>query len=173
MPEEKRPNKQEYYLGIAEAVGKRSTCLRRKIGAIIVVKDAIITTGYNGSARGVVNCLEIGCAKDAKNIPRYGSYDVCPAVHAEENCIVNAARNGVSVYQGTLYIIGKMPNGTATPSHPCDRCRRILMNAGVEKVVTKTEDGKIIEYKVEDWVKEDTEKQKKIIQDSLDAKEKN
>ncbi len=171
--ENKRPTKQEYYLGIAEAVGNRSTCQRRKFGAIIVVKDSIVTTGYNGPARGVVNCAEIGCAKNLTNAPSYGAYDVCPAVHAEENALINAARNGNSVYNGTLYIIGKKPTGEPVPSHPCDRCKRTLINAGIEKVYTKSEQGEILEYKVEDWIKYDTERQKKIVQDALKEQEKN
>ncbi len=163
-----RPNKTEYYLAIAEAVGRRSTCLRRKFGAIVVVNDTIVTTGYNGPARGVINCEEVGCAKDLKNVPSYCGYDVCPAVHAEENAITNAARTGSSVYGGILYIIGKRPNGDSTESHPCDRCKRILINAGIEKVITKTKEGKIIEYNVKDWVQYDTEQYLKTMNQKPD-----
>ena len=145
-----RISKDEYYLKIAEAVGIRSPCLRRKFGAIIVVNDVIVSTGYNGPARGSVNCEEVGCLKDMMNAPHYAAYDLCPAVHAEENCIINAARHGTSVYGGTLYIVGKTPDGKITASHPCDRCKRVLINAGVKEVVT-IENGKIIHINVDDW----------------------
>ena len=82
-----RPSKDEYYLEIAKVVAKRSPCLRRHYGAIIIKDDAIVSTGYNGPARGSVNCFEIGCVKDLLNLPHYAGYDYCPAVHAEENCV--------------------------------------------------------------------------------------
>ncbi len=147
-----RPSKDEYYLGIAKAVSLRSPCMRRMFGAIIVVNDTIVSTGYNGPARGSVNCHEIGCIKDIKSLPSYSAYDLCPAVHAEENAVVNAARNGAKVFGGILYIYGARPNGTPTPSHPCDRCKRILINAGIKKVITKDENGKILTYNVSDWI---------------------
>ncbi len=155
---EGRPDKDVYYLKIAEAVGARSPCLRRKFGAIIVVNDAIVSTGYNGPARGSVNCRETGCLKDMANAPMYSSYDLCPAVHAEENTVINAARNGVSVYGGVLYIVGKYPDGRLAPSHPCDRCKRVLINAGVKKVITIDEEGNIVEFNVSDWVDYDRAK---------------
>ena len=150
-----RPTKVEYYLNIAKAVGARSPCLRRKFGAIIVVNDAIVSTGFNGPARGVNNC-ELGCLKDKMKAPHYSGYEWCPAVHAEENAIVNAARNGARVMGGTLYIVGVKPDGTLTESIPCRRCRRIIINAGIEKVVTVNEKGEIIVYDPKEWVKEDT-----------------
>lgn len=159
-----RPSKDKYYLNIAKAVGQRSTCLRRKFGAVIVVDDAIVSTGYNGTARGVVNCNEVGCAKDLANAPQYGAYEYCPAVHAEENAVINAARNGVKVMGGTLYVVAKTPDGRSVPSHPCDRCKRVIINAGIKKVVTEDDKGNIIVYNVEDWVKEDTEKYIELIE---------
>ena len=82
-----RPSKDEYYLEIAKVVAKRSPCLRRHYGAIIIKDDAIVSTGYNGPARGSINCFEVGCIKDLLNLPHYAGYDYCPAVHAEENCV--------------------------------------------------------------------------------------
>ncbi len=155
--EEKRLTKDEYYLSIAEAVSKRSTCLRRRFGAIVVVNDAIVATGYNGPARGSINCHEVGCLKDLVNAPHYGRYDLCPAVHAEENAIINAARHGISVLGGTLYIVGKTPSGEITESIPCDRCKRVLINAGIKRVITKDEKGNIIIYEVEKWKRYDRE----------------
>ena len=151
-----RPSKTMYYLGIAKAVAARSPCLRRKFGAIIVVDDAIVSTGYNGPARGVNNC-ELGCLKDVKKAPHYSGYEWCPAVHAEENAVINAARNGAMVKGGIMYVVGVKPSGELTESVPCRRCKRVLINAGIVKVVTMNERGEVIEYDVKDWVREDSE----------------
>lgn len=153
-----RLEKNDYYLDIAKAVSKRSTCLRRKFGAVIVVNDSIVSTGYNGPARGVVNCEEVGCAKDILNLPSYSHYDVCPAVHAEENAVINAARNGSKILGGNLFIYGETPKGEPVPSHPCDRCKRVLINSGIENIITKDEKGKIITYSTFEWKKEDTKR---------------
>lgn len=152
-----RPSKEEYYLEIAKAVSKRSPCIRRRYGAIIVKDDTIVSTGYNGSARKVINCYEIGCIKDALNLPHGSSYELCPAVHAEENVVVNAARNGANILGGVLYIYGEdAKNNEIVEAIPCSRCKRILINAGIKEVVMKTKDEiKII--KVEEWIKEDSE----------------
>jgi len=153
-----RPSKDEYYLGIAEAVSKRSTCLRRRFGAIIVKDDAIVSTGYNGPARGVINCHVVGCLKDEVNMPEYKGYDYCTAVHAEENCIINAARHGVSVLGGVLYIQGDYPEtGKLTEANPCDRCKRALINAGIRTVVIRTADGGIRRVETDDWKREDSD----------------
>ncbi len=150
-----RPDKTRYYLDIAIAVSERSPCVRRKFGAIIVVNDAIVSTGYNGPARGVSDC-ELGCLKDRVKAPHYAGYDWCPAVHAEENAVVNAARNGSKVLGGVLYIVGRTPDGKLTESVPCKRCRRIIINAGISRVVTVNEQGKIIEYDPKEWIEEDS-----------------
>lgn len=152
----RRPSKDRYYLNIAKTVGQRSTCLRRKFGAVIVVDDTIVSTGYNGPARGVANCEDVGCAKNLANIPSYKGYDVCPAVHAEENAVINAARSGTKVLGGILYIVGQSPDGKPVPSHPCDRCKRVLINAGIKKVITEDENGNIVVYNVNDWIEYDT-----------------
>ncbi len=158
LNEKERPSKDEYYLGIAKAVCQRSPCIRRQYGAIVVKDDVIISTGYNGPPRGVVNCSEVGCLKEEKNLPHYGKYDFCTAVHAEENSVINAARHGASVMGGTLYLYGQeYESEKIFEGKPCDRCKRTLINAGIEKVVTKDEDGNIIEKEVKDWVSEDTE----------------
>jgi len=153
-----RLSKDEYYLGIACAVAARSTCLRRKFGAIVVKNDAIVATGYNGPARGVVNCAEVGCLKDETNMPEYKGYDYCTAVHAEENAIINAARHGTSVLGSTLYIYGTYAKtGELTEAQPCDRCKRALINAGVAIVVIKLADGGVRKIDTNDWVYEDSE----------------
>ena len=153
---EKRPPKDEYYLEIAKAVAQRSPCIRRKYGAVIVKNDAIVSTGYNGPARKVINCFEVGCIKDLQNLPHGMAYEDCPAVHAEENAVVNAARNGSNILGGTLYIAGVDKEGKLVEATPCLRCRRILINAGIEKVVIKKENGGIKYINVQDWIGEDT-----------------
>lgn len=149
-----RPKKDRYYLDIARSVSARSPCTRRKFGAIIVVEDSIASTGYNGPARGVDNC-SLGCLKDKKDAKQYAGYDWCPAVHAEENAVINAARNGVSVMGGTLYILGVRPGGETTVSEPCKRCSRVLVNAGIARVVTMDKSGEVVEYTPRDWVNRD------------------
>jgi len=153
-----RPSKDEYYLEIAKQISLRSSCLRRKYGAIIVKNDTIVSTGYNGPARKVINCFEVGCLKEKLNLPHGQSYEDCPAVHAEENAIVNAARNGVSVIGGILYIAGVDSKNNLIKALPCARCKRILINAGIKKVISLTENGEIEEIDVSEWVREDTEK---------------
>ncbi|RLF53881.1 MAG: cytidine deaminase [Thermoplasmata archaeon] len=154
----KRPEKDIYYLNIARAVAQRSPCIRRKFGAIIVKNDSIVSTGYNGPARGSINCDEVGCLKDILNLPHYSGYDFCPAVHAEENALLNAARHGSSVLGGILYLYGESPDGEVVEEgKPCDRCKRALINAGIDEVVTIRPDGKIVRYKVSDWAREDAE----------------
>jgi dCMP deaminase len=151
-----RLSKEEYYLGIAKAVALRSPCLRRKYGAIIVKNDAIVSTGYNGPARGSTNCEEVGCIKEILNLPHYSGYDYCPAVHAEENAVINAARTGNSVIDGTLYLYGiDIKTNKPVAGMPCPRCKRVLINAGIKEIVTIDESGNITKYDVKSWVEED------------------
>lgn len=162
-----RPSKDEYYLGISHAVCLRSPCIRRQFGAIIVVNDVVVSSGYNGPARGVVNCSEVGCLKDELGIPAYSGYEFCPGVHAEENAVVNAARHGASVLGGTLYLSGRTyTDGSLAEARPCDRCKRILINSGIKKVVSRKRDGSIARVDVANWVKEETEKYLKEINEA-------
>lgn len=133
-----RPNKTEYYLGIAEAVSKRSTCLRRKYGAIIVKDDEIISTGYNGSPRGEENCCVMGkCWREENHIPHGQMYEKCVAVHAEQNAIISAARR--DMIGATLYLYGSA-NGVSINAEPCEICRRFIRNAGIKNVIAGTAD---------------------------------
>ena len=130
-----RISKDEYYLGIAEAVLKRSTCLRRKYGAVIVKNDEIVSTGYNGSPRGETNCCDIGyCDREAKGVAKGERYELCVAIHAEDNAITSAGRD--KTLNSTLYIVGKntVDNSYANPC-PCMMCRRKIVNAGINRVV--------------------------------------
>lgn len=129
-----RLSKEEYYLGIAEAVLERSTCLRRKYGAVLVKNDEIVSTGYNGSARGEDNCCDTGeCAREALNIPKGERYELCVAIHAEDNAITSAGRH--RALGATLYIVGKEANGEYANPNPCIMCRRKIINAGIVRVV--------------------------------------
>jgi dCMP deaminase len=139
MSKVNRIDKDKYYLEIAKTVAKRSTCLHRQYGAVIVNNDEIIATGYNGSPRGEANCCDTGiCYKDSHDKPidpkasthgkQYGS---CVAVHAEQNAIISAARKDM---QGaTLYLASL--DDTIAPA-PCNYCDRMIKNAGITKVVT-------------------------------------
>ncbi len=133
-----RISKAEYYLGIAEAVAKRSTCLRRQYGAIIVKNDEIIATGYNGSPRGSDNCCDVGyCWREENNIPHGEQYEACLAVHAEQNAIISASRR--DAIGATLYLVG-FENGKRIPAEqvkPCKTCEKMIVNSGITKVVTE------------------------------------
>ena len=147
-----------------DAVSKRSPCIRRKYGAIIVKDDTIVSTGYNGPARKVINCFEVGCIKEILNLPHGSHYDLCPGVHAEENAIVNAARTGANVLGGTLYIFGEdVKTKEVCEAMPCARCKRVLINAGIKEVVIRTKNG-ITKVNVEEWIKEDSENYKRLIE---------
>ena len=122
----KRIDKNNYYLDIAESALERSTCLRRKWGAVIVKDDEIISTGYNGAPRGRKNCNDIGtCIREELNVPRGERYELCRSVHAEQNAIISAAVRGVSIKGGTLYL----------NTYPCSICTRMLINAEIKRIV--------------------------------------
>ena len=129
-----RISKDEYYLSIADDVLKRSTCLRRNYGVVIVKNDEIIATGYNGAARGEPNCCDTGtCARQALGVHSGERYELCVAIHAEDNAITSAGR---SRCQGaTLYIVGREADGAYASPQPCMMCRRKIINAGITKVI--------------------------------------
>lgn len=130
-----RISKDEYYLNIADAVLKRSTCLRRNYGAVLVKNDEIVATGYNGSPRGESNCCDNGyCEREALGVTPGERYELCCAIHAEDNAITSAGRD--KALGATLYIVGRnnKDNSYASPC-PCKMCRRKIVNAGVKRVV--------------------------------------
>ena len=151
-----RVSKENYYLDIAETVIGRSTCLRRRYGAIIVKNDEIISTGYNGAPRGRRNCVDLGyCAREAMRVPRGERYELCRSVHAEANAIISASRR--DMVGGTLYLVGRdartgalLPDATS-----CSMCRRLVINAGLEKVVIRRTETEFQVVPVEEWVQED------------------
>lgn len=151
-----RTSKDQYYLGIAKEVSTRSTCFRRAIGAIIVRDDQIISTGYVGAPRKTKDSLEHGfCLRDKLAIPHGQRYELCRSVHAEQNAIINAARAGVSLLGGDMYIYGSAP-GSAAPisAFPCYICKKMLVNCGLGRVVCSTADGGIQVFGVEAWIRD-------------------
>jgi len=150
-----RPSKDMYFLEIALSVAARSTCLRRKFGAVIVKDNTIVGTGYNGTSRGVVNCDEVGCIKDVMELPQGRAYDYCPAVHAEENAIINS--NRADRIGATLYLSGIDRGGNYTMALPCQRCRRKIINSQIERVVVLMNDGSPRYIDVGEYVKEDSD----------------
>lgn len=142
-----RIDKDEYYLNIAKQVSKRSTCLKRRYGAVIVNNDEIIATGYNGSPRGEENCCDKGyCERLKSNHPK-DDYSDCNSVHAEQNALISAARK--DMINGTLYLYGEDGielvklkdsfNPIVLAPHPCHICRRMIKNAGIKYIKTLTE----------------------------------
>ncbi len=151
-----RISKENYYLDIAETVIGRSTCLRRRYGAIIVKNDEIIATGYNGAPRGRKNCVDLGrCSREELNVPRGERYELCRSVHAEANAIISAARR--DMVGGTLYLAGKdaATGEILSDATSCAMCRRLIINAGLERVVIRTSPTEYAVVNVEDWVAEE------------------
>jgi len=154
-----RPPKEEYYLGIAKEIGKRATCFRNKGGAIIVKDDVILATGYIGAPRKTKDCLERGeCLRDKLKIPHGRNYEICRSVHSEQNAIINAARSGVSVLGGDMYIYATDRKGKPVDSFPCFICKKMIINAGLNRVICATGDGKYKIFNVQDWTKDWQEK---------------
>jgi len=151
-----RTSKDSYYLGIAREVANRSTCFRRSIGAIIVRDDQIVSTGYVGSPRKTKDSLEHGfCLRDKLGIPHGQRYELCRSVHAEQNAIINAARAGVSLLGGDMYIYGSAPaDGKPIDAFPCFICKKMIINAGLNRVVCSTEDGRNRVFTIVDWIRD-------------------
>jgi len=144
-----RPDKITYYFNIARTVAQRSPCSRRQLGAILVKNDSIISTGYNGSIRGGLNCgIEVKCLKDIQNIPSYQGHDLCSAIHAEENAIINCARSGISTIGSTLFLApleGKS-------QRPCARCRKMIIQAGIKDCYYIDLDFTVKHEEISSWV---------------------
>lgn len=145
-----RPERHEHFLNRAKVVAEMSTCLRRKVGAIIVSKDGVeLSSGYSGSPRGSKHCIEIGkCLRTDLRIPSGQNYELCRSVHAEQNAIINAARTGVSILGGSMYISSeKMKGGYGNGNEqdrvygPCIICKKEIINAGLTAVYMREEGG--------------------------------
>ncbi|AGK60318.1 Deoxycytidylate deaminase [Archaeoglobus sulfaticallidus PM70-1] len=123
--DKKRPDIDTYFMSIAKLVASRSTCLRQNVGAVIVKDKRILSTGYNGAPTGLAHCLDIGCLREELNIASGERHELCRAVHAEQNAIIQAAVHGVSIAGATLY----------TTHQPCIMCAKMIINAKIKKVI--------------------------------------
>lgn len=122
---EKRPDWDQYFAAITKQVATRSTCLRRKVGAIIVKDKRILTTGYNGAPMGIKNCLERGtCLREELGIPSGQRHEICRALHAEQNAIIQAAYHGVNIKDSVMYCT----------TQPCVLCSKMIINSGIKKI---------------------------------------
>lgn len=151
-----RVSKENYYLDIAQTVSERSTCLRRRFGAIIVKNDSIIATGYNGAPRGRKNCDDLGyCFREKLGIPRGERYEMCRSVHAEANAIIAAPRE--QMLGATLYMVCTNPeDGAVMPgTSSCMMCKKLAINAGIEKLVVRDDAENFRVINVSDWIDDD------------------
>jgi dCMP deaminase len=121
----KRPSWDEYFMEITHLVAKRSTCLRRQVGAVVVKDKNVLATGYNGAPSGVAHCLDVGCLREKLHIPSGERHELCRGLHAEQNAIIQAAKHGVSIEGAVLYCT----------TMPCIICAKMLINAGIRRIV--------------------------------------
>lgn len=129
-----RPDWDEYFIGIAKAVSKRATCLRRRYGAVITKENIIVSTGYNGAPSGMKDCLEIGkCTRKELRVPHGERYELCHSVHAEANAIIRASVE--ELRDATIYISGTDNSENECNAEPCMMCKRMILNAKIARVV--------------------------------------
>lgn len=121
----KRPSWDEYFLEVAKLVAKRATCLRRSVGAVLVKDKRILATGYNGAPSGLKHCADIGCLRQQLKIPSGERHELCRALHAEQNALIQASLYGISVKGSTIY----------ATCQPCVICAKMLINAGIKEIV--------------------------------------
>jgi dCMP deaminase len=120
-----RPSWDEYFMEITHLVSRRSTCLRRQVGAVLVKDKNILATGYNGAPSGVAHCLDVGCLREQMKIPSGERHELCRGLHAEQNAIIQAAKHGTSIEGATLYCT----------TMPCIICSKMIINAGIRRIV--------------------------------------
>lgn len=151
-----RRDKINYYLDLADVVSRRGTCLRRNYGAVLVKNDVVISTGYVGAPRGRKNCSDMGvCIRKQMNIPRGERYELCRSVHAEANAIICAERE--QMIGGALYLSGREAETGEyiKNSNCCSMCKRMIINAGIEKVYVRDDENHFREILVKDWIEDD------------------
>ena len=151
-----RVDKTNYYLDIAQTVSERSTCLRRRYGAVIVKNDTIVSTGYNGAPRGRRNCCDCGyCQREADNIPHGERYETCRSVHAEQNAIISASKT--EMLGATLYLCCTNPDtGDVVPNTDCCMmCQRVILNANIGNVVIRDSRTQYRTIPVTEWMNND------------------
>ena len=120
-----RPTWDEYFMKITQTVAERSTCLRRHVGALLVLDKHILSTGYNGSPKGLRHCSEVGCLRERQNIPSGERHEMCRGLHAEMNALLQAASHGIRIEGSTLY----------STTYPCSLCAKMLINGGIVRIV--------------------------------------
>lgn len=120
-----RPDWDLYFMTIARVVSTRSTCIRRRVGAVLVRENRILATGYNGAPSGLRHCLDIGCLREEQGVPAGERHELCRGLHAEQNALLQAAVHGVSIAGATLYVT----------HHPCVLCAKMLVQAGIKRIV--------------------------------------
>ncbi len=151
-----RRDKINYYLDLAEIVSQRTTCLRRRYGAVIVKNDEVISTGYVGAPRGRKNCTDLGyCIRTELQIPRGERYELCRSVHAEANAIISASRD--KMLDATLYLTGvEVADGSyVSNSCCCSMCKRMVINAGIKEVIIRDDKDNYRIIPVSDWIEDD------------------
>ena len=152
-----RVSKINYYLDIAETVAERSTCLLKNYGCIIVKNDEIIATGYNGSPRGRINCIDLGYCSKKKMFPEihHGGYDACRSVHAEQNAMLSASRD--KMIGSDLYLTGvkKDSKEYEKGASPCQMCKKLIINAGISTVYARVNKNEYVKFDVKDWINQD------------------
>ena len=151
-----RRDRENYYLDIAQAVLGRGTCLRRNFGAIIVKNDQILSTGYAGAPRGRQNCSDLGvCLRDKLGVPRGERYELCRSVHAEANAIIHASRSEMT--GATLYLVGvdAQTEELVPDASPCSMCKRMIINAGISRVIIRNTPDSFTAIYVQDWIEND------------------
>ncbi len=156
MPAFQRRDKTNYYLDLAETVSKRCTCLRRWYGAVIVKNDEVISTGYAGAPRGRTNCSDLGCClRDKLEIPRGQRFELCRSVHAEANAIICAPRR--DMIGADLYLVGtEVADGSYIQNATCcSMCKRLVINAGIARVIVRDNRENYRVIQVSEWVKDD------------------
>ena len=127
MNKTKRPTWDEYFLSIADLVSKRSTCLRRSVGAVLVKDKRILATGYNGAPRNIKHCDEVGCIREKLKIPSGERHELCRGLHGEQNAFLQAALHGTSLKGASLY----------STTQPCIICAKMVINAGIKEIIIK------------------------------------
>ncbi|MBH1942099.1 cytidine deaminase [Mobilitalea sibirica] len=151
-----RRDKTNYYLDLAEVVSQRGTCLRKRYGAVLVKNDEVISTGYVGAPRGRQNCSDIGeCIRAKLNIPRGERYEMCRSIHAEANAIISASRD--KMISSSLYLTGFDIETDAYVENAscCSMCKRMVINAGIEKVYIRDTKNTYRMIEVNDWIEDD------------------
>ncbi len=151
-----RRDKVNYYLDLAESVSQRGTCLRRHYGAVIVKNDEVISTGYVGAPRGRKNCTDMNmCLREKLGIPRGERYELCRSVHAEANAIISAPRD--KMLGSSLYLVGiDMATGDYVKNaNSCSMCKRMVINAGIEKIYIRDSKNEYRVVEVNEWVEND------------------